>query len=92
MPGRAVLGVLPLARSDAYCAPSESGGRAGRILYAAYAKDEPVEDPSAIAGRRILRQSAASYAIDRAGRLARVQRYASPADAVASDLRALLRE
>ena len=87
---RAYLGQFD-ARFIGLTGPSESVERV-LGLYAAYAKDEPVEDPGAIAGRRILRHSAASYAIDRAGRLARVQRYASPADAVASDLRALLRE
>lgn len=61
-------------------------------LYAAYAKDQPVEAAHTIAGRRILRHTGVVYAIDRAGRLARVQRQASPAEVVAADVRALLRE
>lgn len=61
-------------------------------LYSAYAKDQPVEDPGTIGGRRVLRHSGVVYAIDRAGRLALVQRLGSPAEIVAADVRALLRE
>lgn len=61
-------------------------------LYSAYVRDQPVEDPGTIAGRRILRHSGVVYAIDRAGRLALVQRLGSPAEIVAADVRALLRE
>lgn len=61
-------------------------------LYSAYARDQPVEDPGTIGGRRVLRHSGVVYAIDRAGRLALVQRLGSPAEIVAADVRALLRE
>ena len=47
--------------------------RVERVLAddAAYVKDEPVEDPRPLEGRRILRHTAASDTIDRAGHRAR---------------------
>lgn len=59
-------------------------------LYSAYVREAPGEQET-VDGRRILRHTPQSFAIDPAGRLAVVFRYATPAAGIADDLRRLLR-
>lgn len=59
-------------------------------LYTAYVREAPGEQET-VDGRPILRHTPQSFAVDPAGRLALVFRYATPPAGIADDLRRLLR-